>query len=162
MSELWNKLKDQFTDHDDDDDMMEEDIPPRPASVNPAGIPAAPRASVAQGIGRAAMPVHQEKPYTVVVVNPNTYKDAEKIGDHLKQACPVVLNLEKTDQEEAVRIVDFINGMMYALDGKIEKISDGIYLCAPSNMSVDKENYAAYSAPAADGGQPLQWKVPQA
>lgn len=42
MSELWNKLKDQFTDHDDDDDMMEEDMPPRPASVNPAGIPAAP------------------------------------------------------------------------------------------------------------------------
>lgn len=59
----------------------------------------------------------------------------------------------KTDADEAQRIVDFVQGIMYALDGRIDQISENIYLCAPNNMSVSRENFAAYQdqqqAPAA-------------
>ena len=163
MSNLLNKFMDQFTDHDDDDEMMRDEEMPAGQTPNPGSTPVPPRAAAPQGIGRTAMPVRQAKPYTVVVVNPSSYKDAEKIGDHLKQSCPVVLNLEKTAPEEAARVIDFVSGIMYALNGDIDRISDSIFLCAPNNMSIDKENYAAYSAASgtAADGEPLQWKVPQ-
>lgn len=48
---------------------------------------------------------------------PKEYADAEKIADHLKAMRPVVMNIEKTDDDEAERIVDFVQGVMYALDG---------------------------------------------
>ena len=116
---LLDKFKEQFTDRDDEyeDEEYEEEgtlidtaqpVPPRPAA------------------GRAAVATRQAKPYTMVVVNPKDYQDAEKIGNHLKAARPVVMNMEKTDADEAQRIVDFIQGVMYALDGRIDQVSENI------------------------------------
>ena len=98
----------------------------------------------------------------MVVVSPKSYSDAEKIGDHLKAMRPVVMNMEKTDADEAQRIVDFVQGIMYALDGRIDQISESIYLCAPNNMSVSRENFAAYAdqQAAAPAGAP-QWDAQQ-
>ena len=150
---LLDKFKDQFVDRDDDEieDMeeFEEETVDTAAPVPPrATSPAAVR-----GIGRSAAPRQAAKPYTMVVVNPKGYGDAEKIGDHLKAMRPVVMNMEKTDADEAQRIVDFVQGIMYALEGRIDQISENIYLCAPNNMSVSRENFAAYQeqpqAPAA-------------
>ena len=75
---------------------------------------------------------------------------------------PVVMNMEKTDADEAQRIVDFVQGIMYALDGRIDQISESIYLCAPNNMSVSRENFAAYAdqQAAAPAGAP-QWNSQQ-
>ena len=78
----------------------------------------------------------------MVVVNPKVFNDCEKIADHLKSSRPVVMNMEQTDDSIAQRIVDYVQGVMYALDGKIDRISESIYLCAPNNMSVSRENYA--------------------
>ena len=75
---------------------------------------------------------------------------------------PVAMNMEKTDADEAQRIVDFVQGIMYALDGRIDQISESIYLCAPNNMSVSRENFAAYAdqQAAAPAGAP-QWNAQQ-
>lgn len=149
---LLDKFKDQFVDRDEDEreEEMEEEVPAGPA----APVPPRPSAvSPVRGIGRTAQPRQAAKPYTMVVVNPKSYGDAEKIGDHLKAMRLVVMNMEKTDADEAQRIVDFVQGIMYALDGRIDQISENIYLCAPNNMSVSRENFAAYQdqqqAPAA-------------
>lgn len=150
---LLDKFKDQFVDRDDEE--REEEFEEETGAVNPTA-PAAPYSPVApsaRNIGRTAAPRQQSKPYTMVVVSPKNYNDAEKIGDHLKAMRPVVMNMEKTDADEAQRIVDFVQGIMYALDGRIDQISENIYLCAPNNMSVSRENFAAYQeqqqAPAA-------------
>ena len=152
---LLDKFKDQFVDRDEDE--REEDLgEEEEAPVNPAA-PVPPRTNAVnnpvRGIGRTAAPRQAAKPYTMVVVNPKSYGDAEKIGDHLKAMRLVVMNMEKTDADEAQRIVDFVQGIMYALDGRIDQISENIYLCAPNNMSVSRENFAAYQgdqqAPAA-------------
>ena len=138
---LLDKFKDQFVDHDDEE--LEEELADETAPVNPAA-PVPPRAAV-RGIGHTAVPRQPAKPYTMVVVSPKSYNDAEKIGDHLKAMRPVVMNMEKTDADEAQRIVDFVQGIMYALDGRIDQISESIYLCAPNNMSVSRENFTAFS-----------------
>jgi len=135
----------------------------RPAAAPNPAAPVPPRAA-AKNIGRAAVPTNQARPYTMIVVNPKDYKDAEKIADHIKQGRPVVMNIEQTEQDEAERIVDFVQGVMYALDGHIDRVSDTIYLCAPNNMTVSRENFNAYPAagvPSADGDIP-QFTFPKA
>lgn len=162
--DYFKKLKDQFVSHDDMDDEeeyeYEDETPEKTAPVSPSA--AVPPRPAAMRSGRSSVPTSQARPYTMVVVNPNDYKDAEKIGDHIKQGHPVVINVEKTDQDIAERIIDFVQGVMYALDGRIDQISDTIYLCAPNNMTVSRENFAAYTAPAAPAvGDVPQWKVPR-
>ena len=138
------KLKDQFSDRDDfDDEELDEVEETSGSSGSAAPVPTRSAGKSAATVARTA------KPYTMVVVNPKNYDDAAKIGDHLKQARPVVMNLEKTDVDEAQRIVDFVQGIMYALDGRIDQISENIYLCAPNNMSVSKETFAPYTGEAA-------------
>lgn len=133
---LLDKFKNQFTVQDDE---YEEEYEEEETAVNTAQ-PVPPRPAA----GRAVAATRQVKPYTMVVVNPKNYQDAEKIGDHLKASRPVVMNMEKTDVDEAQRIVDFVQGVMYALDGRIDQISENIYLCAPNNTSVSRENFAAF------------------
>lgn len=157
------KLKDQFIDHDVDDEEeeeYEEEEVERPAPVSSStAVPPRPAALRA---GRLATPTSQARPYTMVVVNPNDYKDAERIGDHIKQGHPVVINVENTDENIAERIIDFVQGVVFALDGRIDQVSGTIYLCAPNNMTVSRENFSAYSAAVTpDMGDVPQWKMPR-
>ncbi len=137
------KFKDQFVDHDEEE--LEEEELAEPAPVNSAA-PVPPRPAAPRAVSKNALPRQAAKPYTMVVVSPKSYSDAEKIGDHLKAMRPVVMNMEKTDADEAQRIVDFVQGIMFALEGQINQISESIYLCAPNNMSVSRENFAAFTA----------------
>lgn len=159
---LLDTFKNQFVSRDDEE-LEEEGMEEETGAVNPvnpvAPVPPRPNAAV-RGIGRTAVPRQAAKPYTMVVVSPKTYNDAEKIGDHLKAMRPVVMNMEKTDADEAQRIVDFVQGIMYALEGRIDQISESIYLCAPNNMSVSRENFAAYSEQQPQAGAPTpQWNA---
>lgn len=157
---LLDKFKEQFVDREEDEEEAREEEmegEQQPA-VNPAA-PVPPKSSVSRNIGHVAAPRQMAKPYTMVVVNPKTFKDAEKIGDHLKAQRPVVMNMEKTDADEAQRIVDFVQGIMYALEGRIDRISESIYLCAPNNMSVSRENFAAYQGDAQQAPAAPSWNA---
>ena len=74
-----------------------------------------------------------------------------------------MMNMEQTDDSIAQRIVDYVQGVMYALDGKIDRISESIYLCAPNNMSVSRENYADVKTDQeAPQAEEPRWQAPQA
>ncbi len=72
----------------------------------------------------------------VVVMTPETFDEARDIADFLKTKKPVVINLENIDREISRRIVDFLSGAVYALDGNIQKVSAGIFLVTPYNVSI--------------------------
>ena len=72
----------------------------------------------------------------VVVMQPDVFDDASIICDHLKGKKPVVVNLESAEKDVARRIVDFLSGSVYALDGTIQKVSNSIFIVAPSNVDV--------------------------
>ncbi|MDR3564896.1 MAG: cell division protein SepF [Negativicutes bacterium] len=76
------------------------------------------------------------KQVKVVVVEPFAFDDAQHVADHLRNRKPVVINLENTDKEVAKRMIDFISGTTYALNGSIQKIGNNIFLCAPNNVDV--------------------------
>lgn len=72
----------------------------------------------------------------VVVMQPDVFDDASIICDHLKGKKPVVVNLESAEKDIARRIVDFLSGAVYSLDGTIQKVSNSIFIVAPHNVDV--------------------------
>ncbi|WP_425061064.1 Cell division protein SepF [Sporomusa carbonis] len=78
----------------------------------------------------------QTKQIKVMVVEPFSFDDAQHVADYLKSRKPVVVNLENTEPEIAKRMIDFISGTTYALNGQIQKVGNNIFLCAPTNVDV--------------------------
>ena len=72
----------------------------------------------------------------VVVIEPQSFDDAQQVAINLQKKKPVVLNFENTEKSVANRIIDFVSGTTYALNGDIKKISNNVILCAPSNVNV--------------------------
>ncbi|MBQ2613835.1 MAG: cell division protein SepF [Clostridia bacterium] len=72
----------------------------------------------------------------VVVLQPESFEEAKDITDHLKERKPIIVNLESVEREIARRIVDFLGGAVYALDGDMQKITNGIFLIAPHNVGI--------------------------
>ena len=71
------------------------------------------------------------------VVRPQTFDSASQIADHLLNKCTVVLNLESTNKETSRRLIDFLSGVAYSIDGSIKKIATNAYVITPSNVNVD-------------------------
>jgi cell division inhibitor SepF len=69
--------------------------------------------------------------------NATTFNDARVAADGLKSGQQQVVNLERASADMAERIIDFLNGVTYALDGTVEKIGDKVYLFAPANVEVE-------------------------
>ncbi len=80
--------------------------------------------------------IHSANQFKMVVSQPTTFDDAQDICDHLKSKKPVVINLEGIEKSDAQRIIDFLSGSIYALDGSIQKVSCDIFVIAPNNVDV--------------------------
>lgn len=72
----------------------------------------------------------------VVVIQPETFEESRDITNHLKSKKPIVVNLESVDNDVARRIIDFLSGAVYALDGDIQKVSNGIFIVVPNNIDI--------------------------
>lgn len=81
--------------------------------------------------------LHSAKVSHVSVRLPQSFDDARLAADGLKDGRQQIINLEKTSQEMSERIIDFLNGVTYALNGFVEKVGDRVYLFAPSNVLID-------------------------
>lgn len=80
--------------------------------------------------------IHSTSQFKVVIMQPENFDDAQDICDHLKNKKPVIVNLEELEKDLAQRIIDFLSGSVYALDGSIQKVSGGIFIIAPYNVDV--------------------------
>lgn len=85
-----------------------------------------------------AMP-GQGQSIKMVISQPTTFEQSDEICSFLKEKKSVIVNLEYVNKDVARRIVDFISGGVYALDGYIQKVSNSIFLVAPSNYEITNE-----------------------
>jgi cell division inhibitor SepF len=77
-----------------------------------------------------------QKSSKVILVEPRVYAEAQDISEHLKNKRAVVVNLQRIDKDQGIRIVDFLSGTVYALGGDIQRIGTDIFLCAPDTVEV--------------------------
>jgi cell division inhibitor SepF len=82
---------------------------------------------------------HAQRQVRVVVVEPRSFEEVKEITDNLKNRRPVILNLEQADAELARRVVDFVIGATYALNGSQQKVGNGVFLFVPANMDIASE-----------------------
>lgn len=85
------------------------------------------------------MPQSQSQAIKMVISQPTTFEQSDEICGFLKEKKSVIVNLEYVNKDVARRIVDFISGGVYALDGYIQKVSNSIFLVAPSNYEITNE-----------------------
>ena len=81
----------------------------------------------------------QTQQIRMVISQPTTFEQSEEICEFLKQKKSVIVNLEYVNKDVARRIVDFISGGVFALNGHIQKVSNSIFLIAPMNYEITNE-----------------------
>jgi len=72
----------------------------------------------------------------VLVIEPMAYSEAQEIAEHLLQERAVIINLQKIAPEQGKRIIDFLSGTIYAVNGDLQKVSTNTYLCTPDTFGV--------------------------
>lgn len=80
--------------------------------------------------------IHSQKNVRVILCEPRSYDEAQQIADHLRSRRSAVVNLQRVRTEQAVRIVDFLSGTVYALNGGISKVGPNIFLCTPDSVEI--------------------------
>lgn len=80
--------------------------------------------------------IHSQKNVKVVLYEPRSYDEAQEIADHLRSHRTVVVNLQRVRNDQAMRIIDFISGTVYALGGGISKIGGNIFMCTPDTVEI--------------------------
>lgn len=87
---------------------------------------------------------------SITIMPAASFADVQKAADRLKQGEPQILNLEKTPPEVAERLIDFLNGVTYALDGYVEKVAEGAYLFTPANVMIHADKVSEQPKPFFD------------
>ena len=84
------------------------------------------------------IPFHgrQEEGESVKVIKPQEFNEAQIVADFLKEGKTIVVNLEGIEISQAQRIIDFIGGASFAVDGSLKAISNNIFIVAPGNIEV--------------------------
>lgn len=131
------KLRDRwFGDHTDEE---EEDEPAYPGNGGAMATRTARRG------GATLLSVHQHRGGQITKRMPRSLADAQKAAEDLKERRPVIVNLEATDEEVARRVIDFISGVTYALNGYYERVGDKVFLFTPANIIIADEEEAGES-----------------
>ena len=133
-----NRIGDLFKSEDDFDeneqyegyeDEEEEEAAPAPAQ-QPKAAPAPARSTGGISSGAAL---------EMKVVKPERFDEVRSIGEHLLARRTVVLNLEETNKETTKRIIDFLCGVVFAIDGQVKKVANATYVVTPKNVDVSGE-----------------------
>lgn len=77
-----------------------------------------------------------QKSSKVILIEPRVYAEAQEVADHLVNRRAVLVNLQRIQHDQAVKIVDFLSGAVYAIGGDIQKVGRDIFLCTPDNVEV--------------------------
>ena len=145
---FWDNVKkfaqpysdEDYNDYDDIDEMEEE------VQESPRARRTSPFASVSQETEAVSAPASNSfngqvlnmssGKQEVVLFHAKTFDDTAKAADELRRRKAVILNMENVDKSLTRRVVDFLSGSVYALDGRVKKVAQSTYLFCPHNMDV--------------------------
>lgn len=86
----------------------------------------------------------------VMVITPTAFDEVSGIAENLQVGRPVVVNLEAADRELARRVIDFLSGATYALEGNTQRIGNQIFLFTPANIDVALDHRSGWAGQGGD------------
>jgi len=131
---------------DTDEEVQQETTPVRSVERPAREIarPSRDRAGVTVvGSNVAVAPVAAESNYHIITLQPRSYSEARKMGEHYREGNPVIINLDDMEESERKRLVDFASGLVFGLHGRIERVSHKVFLLSPANVNVSSEDKTA-------------------
>lgn len=72
----------------------------------------------------------------ITTIHPRSYNDAKIIGEAFREDIPVIMNVDDMPDADAKRLVDFASGLVFALNGRIERVTAKVFLLTPSDLEV--------------------------
>jgi cell division inhibitor SepF len=81
--------------------------------------------------------------YHIITLQPRSYSEARRVGEHYREGNPVIINLDDMEEGERKRLVDFASGLVFGLHGRIERVSHKVFLLSPANVNVSSEDKSA-------------------
>lgn len=84
--------------------------------------------------------VEEDELRRITTVHPKNYNDAKTIGENFREGTPVILNLTDLEDADAKRLVDFSAGLIFGLHGKIERVTNKVFLLSPASVEVATES----------------------
>lgn len=110
----------------------------------PKAAPAAPAASSAPaasgGFNGRVVNMNRNTPQEVVRYNPVSFADSKAIAKDLIASKAIILNLEEVDKDTSRRMVDFLSGVVFAMDGDVQKVARSAYVFCPPNVIITNNN----------------------
>ncbi len=88
-----------------------------------------------------AVPAYDES-YRITTLHPHSYNEARAIGENFRAGTPVIMNLSEMDDTDAKRLVDFAAGLIFGLHGRIERVTNKVFLLSPEHVEVTAEDKA--------------------
>lgn len=128
MSNMINKFK-YFIGLDDYDEDEEEFFEEEDFEV--------PVSTKTKKVNNKVVNIHTNANMKIVVHEPLNYEEAPEIVENLKSRKVIVINFEQLDVNLKRQIFDFVNGALYAMEGKIQKVTKDIFILAPNNVEID-------------------------
>lgn len=140
MAGIMNKVLELFTSEDYEDEEEEDVLNNKGYSTDYEEDEEEVEGKKLFGSRRAkVVNMPQSQQIKMVISQPTTFEQSEEICQYLKERKSCIVNLEYVNKDVARRIVDFISGGVYALDAHIQKVSNSIFLIAPTNYDIANE-----------------------
>jgi cell division inhibitor SepF len=76
----------------------------------------------------------------ILTVHPRQYKDAQVIAENFREGIPVIINLSQMSEPDARRLIDFASGLSQGLYGKIERVTNKVFLLSPAHVAVSGDH----------------------
>lgn len=131
---FWTRLRDGLLGTEETDEEYADGAAPSPETAQ--SRKQALRLQTARG-GRVA-----------IRLNAQVFEDAKLAADGLKSGEHQIVNLERATPQMGERIIDFLNGVCYALDGTVERVGDKVYMFVPANVQVEVDSGATAGSSA--------------
>lgn len=90
-------------------------------------------------VGLSATATEKDGNIELKLTHPEKFSDVADIADYLLDGCTVVLNMEAMEAKEALRMLDFLNGVTYTTGGDIKPVAQSTYIITPHNVDVSDE-----------------------
>ena len=127
--------EDYYDEYDEQPQRARAEEPARPAPVaniserrRPAPAPQAGPQSIVAELSR------------ITTLHPRTYNEARTVGENFREGVPVIMNLSEMDDADAKRLVDFAAGLVFAVRGSIERVTNKVFLLTPANVEITAED----------------------
>ena len=152
---FFDKIVNTLRGNDDDDDYIDEDYfddPPEEEEEDRRGRRnQQPKSQPMGGIFQRKVIDGTPQGAKIITIKPNSIDDSREICDHLLDGTIVLLNMKGVNTAMAQRVIDFVLGAVYAIEGEVQQANDDFFICTPSNVEVSGQNIGDFSGTGSQG-----------